>query len=170
MLLTAVEGGLNGTSVVEKIPPGKRLFTLSVSDTNLSYGFIRPNHHVDILAHIDLPDRGLTTFTVLEDVTVISVGANTVGSNSKEDGGATISFFVDAKDMELLSFAQKKGEFSLSVRNGKDLTKLSSRRGVDMKDFLDNKFIQNASGGTELEVTVKGKEKRRNNHEKNETK
>ena len=158
VLLTAVTGADMADRMAEKVPAGKRLFTMTISDHSAGLGFVRPNDHVDILAHMDLPGRGAVTFTVMQDVTLVSVGASSVISGEGA-GGASVSFFVDPDEFEVLSYAQVKGKFSLSLRNPNDTSKRPTDRGIDLNAFLDNRRISAASGGGELEVIEGGKKK-----------
>lgn len=157
IMLSAVQGATEASRMAETIPPGKRLFTLTITDTAASHGFIKPNDHVDILAHVTLPERGLTSFTVLQDMTLVSVGPSTILSDSgKSTGASDVSFFVDAKETEILAFAQRRGQFSLSLRNPLDVSHRDDTRGVDINEFLDHDGIHQASGGGALAVTEKG--------------
>jgi pilus assembly protein CpaB len=157
ILLTSLQGMGDSADLADKIPAGKRLFTLTIADTAAARGFIKPNDHVDVMAHLSLPNRGMTTFLVLQDITLVSVGSSTVLDHQGRSSGSDVSFYVDAKDIEMLSFAQKRGEFSLSLRNPMDSTKKPQNKGVDLNDFLDHDSIANASGGGELAVTSNGK-------------
>lgn len=159
ILLTAVQGGGDSQRMSEKVPPGKRLFTLTIDAKAAGYGWIEPNDHVDVIAHVVLPDRGATTFTVLQDVTLVSVGEATVLEHTGEAKGQDVSFFVTPEDFETLAFAQQKGEFSLSLRNPADIGTRETRRGVDINDFLDSRHVSDASGGGELEVIEEGQRK-----------
>lgn len=158
LFVTAVQGAAEVDRLADKVPPGKRLFTLSIDDRAAANGFIKPNDHVDILAHIRLPDRGLTTFTVLQDVTLVSVGRNSILDSEGASTGTDISFFVESQHSEMLAFAQKRGSFSLSLRNPKDIGKSKTSRGIDISEFLDYDGIYQVSGGSELKVLEKGKE------------
>ena len=121
---------------------------------------MRPNDHVDIISSMSLSARGETTFTLLQNVTLVTVGKSTSWSNAKGPTGSEIGFFVTPDEFELLSFAQKKGSFSVSLRNPEDISisvdkeKLGSD-GVDLGKFLDSKIIRSASGGGIFKVTIK---------------
>ncbi len=156
ILLSAVTGADMSDRMAEKVPPGKRLFTLNITDTSAGLGFVRPGDHVDILTHMDLPGRGPVTFTVMQDVTLVSVGTSSIISGESL-GGASISFFVKPEEFEVLSYSQSRGKFSLSLRNPKDTGVRKAGRGVDLNAFLDNQYIAPASGGGEFEVIEGGK-------------
>lgn len=167
ILLSMVQGAADAAGIADKIPPGKRLFTLTITNKAAGYGFVNPNDHVDVIANIELPGRGLTTFTILQDVTLVSVGARSVLDDEVRQGGTDVSFFVAPEDFEMLSFAQKRGNFSLSLRNPKDVGMLSrttpagERVGIDIERFLDHGVIAEASGGGALTVTVEGETARK---------
>jgi pilus assembly protein CpaB len=165
ILLTTVEGAGYKDSIAAKIPAGKRLVTLQIKDKVAGNGWIKPNDHVDIVANLELPGRGHTSFTLLEDVTLISVGKSTVWEDGKSSAGAEIGFFVTPEEVEFVNFAQERGEFSLSLRNPKDIKQRGTSRsdmgsaGVDMTNFLDHSSVRGASGGGALPVYVKGQKK-----------
>lgn len=159
ILLSMVQGARDAKGMAEKIPPGKRLFTLSIDSKAAGYGFVNPNDHVDIVAQIDLPNRGITSFTLLEDVTLVSVGARSVLQNGTRVSGSDVSFFVSPREFEVLTFAQKRGTFSLSLRNPRDIGKMQQnigKTGVDIDSFLDHNLVSEASGGGALEVEIDG--------------
>jgi Flp pilus assembly protein CpaB len=158
ILLSAVTGSDSADRMAEKVPPGKRLFTLSITDYAAGLGFVRPNDRVDILTHMELPGRGHVTFTVMQDVTLVSVGTTSV-LDGQGLGGTAVSFFVDPEEFEVLSYAQSRGKFSLSLRNPNDSSKRNAGRGVDLNAFLDSRSISRASGGGELEVIEGGRKK-----------
>ncbi len=162
LLLTAVDGAGSGNTVAGKIPPGKRLVTLQVKDKVAQKGWIKPNDRVDVIATMELPGRGQTAFTLLEDVTLVSVGKASVWDNGQVMEGTEIGFYAAPKDVEFISFAEKHGEFSLSLRNPQDVSVQDGTKanlgaeGIDMNKFLDHASISKASGGGELPVYVKG--------------
>jgi len=158
ILLTYLQGN-DKNSLAYKIPVGKRFFTLNIKDKMISNGWISPNDHIDILATINLPDRGETTFTILQDITLVTVGKNSSWQKQKANGGSEIGFFVTPKQFEVLSFAGRKGTFSVSLRNPEDTNLAQSKvgfgdQGVDMGNFLDSQIIRKASGGGNLKVTI----------------
>ncbi|MBI2522375.1 MAG: Flp pilus assembly protein CpaB [Bdellovibrio sp.] len=147
-------------AIAMKIPLGKRFYTMSINDKMLGQGWVRPNDHVDIITTMNLPDRGETTFSLLQNVTLVTVGKNTSWSTSKGPTGSEIGFFVTPDEFELLSFAEKKGSFSVSLRNPEDIANSVDKEtlgadGVDMGKFLDSKIIRSASGGGNFKVTIK---------------
>ena len=58
ILLFSMISDLNSShTMAEKIPIGKRLFTLMVETTQGPAGFLRPGDHVDIIAKMDFPEK-----------------------------------------------------------------------------------------------------------------
>ena len=162
ILLTGVEGATSGSAAANKIPPGKRLVTLAIRDKVAQKGWIKPNDRVDVITTMDLPGRGRTTFTLMEDITLVSVGKASVWAQGQNSEGTEIGFYASPRDVEFIGFAEKSGEFSLSLRNPEDLAKSGDgahdlgRDGMDMNKFLDHAAINKASGGGELPVYVQG--------------
>ena len=165
ILLTNVEGTGLSDSIASRIPPGKRLVTLKIKDAVASHGWVKPNDHIDIIANLDLPTRGHTTFTLLEDISLVTVGKATVWEDGKSSSGAEVGFFADPRQVEFINFAQKHGDFAIALRNPKDIKQVSDNSvdlgnaGVDMTNFLDSQAVRKASGGGDLPVYVKGKRK-----------
>ena len=106
---------------------------------------------------MNFPDKGPTSFTILEDVTLIAVGANSAfKKEDDEDVFATsVSFFVDLEKSRTLAFAKKHGSFSLSLRNKEDHAKSGVKKGVNHNNFLDSDLVSKASGGSELIINEK---------------
>jgi pilus assembly protein CpaB len=165
LLLSTIQGSHGQKDIARRIPPGRRLFTLNIDAKAAGYGFVNPNDHVDIIGHLNFPGRGLTTVTLLQDITLVSVGARSVIDAGKGKGGTDVSFFVTPKQFEILAFAQKQGKFSLSLRNPRDIGRLEKQTdrtsGVDINRFLDDQIINEASGGGALEVIVNGNKKKK---------
>ena len=158
ILLSNIKTKYLNQTLSDRIPEGKRLFTLQVQDSSqdLHNGFIRPNDKVDILASIPLEGRGNTVFTVLQNVSIVAIGKASIVSQELTPNGTSISFFVDNKDVEMLQFAKQHGSFSISLRNPKDLERRQSS-GIDVNSFLDYEGINKVSGGGKLKIKEKGK-------------
>lgn len=171
LLLAAVEGASTST-VAAKIPPGKRLATLEIADKAAGNGWVKPNDHVDIVVSMEIPGRGKTTFTMMQDVTLVSVGKATVWENGVSAQGSEVGFYVTLEELEFLRFAQAKGEFSLALRNPNDVSAKQigardlGKAGIDMRKFLDSGPVSQASGGGDLPVKVNGREIEGKNGEK----
>ncbi len=133
ILLTMVGGSTSNRSVADNIPPGMRLFTLSIDEPAVSNGFIRVHDHVDVIGHMDMGARGPTSFTMLSNVELIAVGKET--DPTKSPSASQVSFLVTPSEMEKLTFAQTKGSFRLALRSPEDQKAVDSTSGVDMQTF-----------------------------------
>ena len=158
ILLSNIKTKYLNQTLSDRIPEGKRLFTLQVQDSSmdLNNGFIRPNDKVDILASIPIEGRGNTVFTVLQNVSIVAIGKASIVSQELSPTGTSISFFVDNKDVEMLQFAKQHGTFSLSLRNPNDLDRRQSS-GIDVNSFMDYEGINKVSGGGKLKIKEKGR-------------
>jgi Flp pilus assembly protein CpaB len=158
IMFSALEGGTTKGTMSEKIPLGKRLFVLMLSDPLTKTGFIHPGDKVDILAQMNFPGKGNTTFTILEKVTLIAVGKEIDPRKGVE--GTKISFFVTPKEMERLRFAQREGSFFISLRNPLDKSNKASGKGVNMDTFLlTDKVYESAEQKIKIRSKKKSKKK-----------
>ncbi|NRA64549.1 MAG: Flp pilus assembly protein CpaB [Pseudobacteriovorax sp.] len=139
VLLSMIGGTFHEDSIANKIPEGKRLFMMTVKDSVAKNGFIRPGDYVDILTIMELPRKGLTSFTLLPKIQLVAVGKSLDPSTGIES--SEMSFFVTPKEMEVLKFAEGKGEFSLALRNPNDAKQLARSKGVDMQKFLESDML-----------------------------
>lgn len=129
-------------STPEKIPPGKRLFLLEVNFSTLEE-VINPHDHVDIVADLQLPEIGQTTFTILENMNVIGIGNEIEGIEvEQKNRNNLLSFYVTQKEAELLTFAKKYGSFSVILRNPLDNTESKSQDGMTVNHFFESSQIK----------------------------
>lgn len=138
VLVTSLES-VRGQSMTQKIPQGKRFIVLPVNDILVTKGHVKPNDRVDLLVEMDLPGRGATLFTLMRDITLVTVGAASIWSESSAGRAQDIGFFVSPNEEEMLKFAAQKARFSLSPRSQMENAKSepsSPSNGYDMKRFL----------------------------------
>jgi len=110
--------------LVGRIPPGKRAFSLAVSEQSGVSGFILPNHHVDVI-QIRPPTPGLanertTAESVLEDVLILASGTTFQNPTDRSIQSKTVTVAVTADEAEVLTAAQSKGQLSLALRGVND--------------------------------------------------
>ncbi len=156
IMFSSLEGGLTKGTMSEKIPMGKRLFVLMIADPLTSTGFIHPGDKVDILAQMDFPGKGNTTFTILENIKLIAVGKDI--DQKKGSEGTKVSFFVTPEEMERLRFAQREGKFFISLRNPLDQEKGQVSKGVNMDTFL---LMDRVYESAEQKVKIKSRNEKR---------
>jgi pilus assembly protein CpaB len=162
LLLTMVIANLRDDSIAGNIPSGKRLVSLKIVDSIARNGWIRPNDRVDIITSIELPGRGKTTFTLLRDITLISVGQATVWERGVASKGTEVSFYATPEDVEFINYAQEMGTFSLALRNPEEQEsaprvkggEFFRESGVDMQKFMEHKAVRDVLPS--IPVTIKG--------------
>ncbi len=129
-----IEGGKpRAKRFSESIEPGMRAVSIPVSGAAGVSGMVRPNDRVDILGSFTLPaangnleETEIVTLTVLQNVTVLATGTETVRSqmsnSSRASNYSTITILVTPREAELLVFTQQiKGSLALSLRNPGDV-------------------------------------------------
>jgi len=103
------------------VKEGWRAMSIPVDQVSSMGGLLQPNDHVDILGTFLKPEKkGWVTITLLQNVTVLAVGAPLFG---KDRGSSeTVTLLVTPEEAELLTFSVDKGKISLSARNEDDIT------------------------------------------------
>jgi pilus assembly protein CpaB len=143
------------SSFANKIPTGKRLYTLTYTQNPGPAGELSPGDHVDIIVDSSFPRKGRTVFTLLENIIIRAVGKFT--SSSKSYRKNNISFYVTAEEMERLSFAQANGSFYISLRNPFDKSFIENKAGYDLERFLMSKNVYE-SAQPSVEINFQDKE------------
>ena len=122
-------------SLLEKIPQGKRFYTLDVNLNSIS-SLIKVGDIVDILAHININGYGKATETILNHVRIIGIG-NNFQENSTNLNGNTLSFYLTPEEVKIISFMKSYSQFNVVLRNPNDFDE------ADNDSITFNKFIQN---------------------------
>lgn len=129
ILKNMIKNDISGKTIQEKIPPGKRLFILDVELGSLA-SIIQINDKIDIIAHMDIPEFGKVTETILDGISVVRI---------EEDHA--IGFYLTPDEIKILSFMKPYSSFSVAIRNPNDhLTEES--KAVTFNKFLQNEKIQ----------------------------
>lgn len=109
------------------IEPGKRAISVNITDTSGVAGLIQPRSHVDVLFTRPGSMAEAVTSTILEDVTVMSIGRVTeVAQNAAIDPKAArpqsqaATLIVTPEQARKLELAKNQGKISLSLRNPLD--------------------------------------------------
>lgn len=135
ILKTMVIKGNQDLSLQEKIPPGKRFYTLDV-DLNSMASLIKVGDRVDVIAHMDINGFGNATETILNRIKVIGIG-NNFEDNGASSEATSLSFYLSPEEVKILSFMKSYSQFSVSLRNPNDVD------SSDSESITFNKFIQN---------------------------
>lgn len=122
-LAKLTEPGVQGRSV--QIPPGMRVVSVKVNDTQTHSNMLAPGDRVDLLVtYSSRSQRGMTTKTktLLEYVEVFATGNKTVTDGSKDKDGQVknVSLLVTPEQANYVYLAERKGELSLVWRNISD--------------------------------------------------
>lgn len=124
----ASSGGVEGVAAI--IEPGKRAVSVSVNDTSGAAGLVAPRSHVDVLFTRTGSMAEAATTTILQDVTVLSVGRITEVTQSPASGtqaapapapsstqNRAVTLLVTPEQAEKVELAKNQGKISLALRN-----------------------------------------------------
>jgi pilus assembly protein CpaB len=128
------------------IPDGMRAVSISVTDISGVAGLLQPRAHVDVLFTRSGSMAEALTTTVLEDVTVLSVGRTTEAQQVQPSAaGASaqpnppnlnvsqqraVTLLVTPEDARKLELARNQGRLSLALRNPLDKSRLNAKEAV----------------------------------------
>ncbi|MBM3785368.1 MAG: Flp pilus assembly protein CpaB [Acidobacteria bacterium] len=133
--LSSVTGADGAASMIEE---GMRGVSVSIAESSMAGGLIQPRSHVDVLYTKPGSAAEAVTTTVLEDVTVLSIGrtveaqaapAAAAGtgtpapSPAPATGNRSVTLKVTPEQARILELAKNQGRVSLSLRNPKDKSK-----------------------------------------------
>ncbi|MCA9060543.1 MAG: Flp pilus assembly protein CpaB [Planctomycetaceae bacterium] len=157
------EPGERGTSVT--IPPGMRVWTLTVEATQIHSGMLQPGNRIDLVLNYDsyVDGRAVTiTRTVLQNVEVFAVDNQTQGAEEKGAAQAkTISVLVTPKDGTFLTMCQQKGKLTTMLKNAADDT--------DVQDIvMSEQALNERLNGSEERTSIREMQETLNNEEAGE--
>jgi pilus assembly protein CpaB len=146
-------------SVALKIPPGHRVFDLSVDDKTGGMGYIQPGDRVDVIGFF--PNNSGTspgqTQTVLRAVSVFGVDGNTIRSTSdgeKKKVASTIQLLIQDSQQEVMTTAAALGQMRVSLcPPGIDKGKVDS--GKDFLEWLNEKHSKPKSDSSNTELATR---------------
>ncbi|KKM11910.1 hypothetical protein SY88_06655 [Clostridiales bacterium PH28_bin88] len=100
------------------VAEGKRAITLAVDEVTGVAGFLVPGDRVDVVAHVELPDKRVITRLLLQDLRVLAVGSYLQRSNQTEPvkDMKTITVEVAPQDALPLVAAAEEGKIRLMLR------------------------------------------------------
>ncbi len=123
--------------IAATIEPGKRAVSVAFTDSSGASGLIQPRSRVDVLYTRGGALGDALTTTILEDVTVLSIGRNTEVQALSGVGGTkapapprsqnqTATLMVTPEEARKLELAKSQGKLSLSLRNPLDRSRVAS--------------------------------------------
>lgn len=147
----------SNTLLTAKTPSGKRAVTVMVDSLSAVGGLINAGDHVDIIAHLDVPDAGsdkkkTLTAMVFQDLQVLAINTNLDEPGQYDQQQSTpflkVTFAVEPEEAGLLAFANKNGKLELALRasNENDKQMVKSSTWKTLADYV----LQNQ--GAELDV------------------
>jgi|GEM_PF-1406223 len=117
------------------IPVGQRAFSLRVDESIAAGDFLRPGDRVDVLIVLESDalsevdpftrSRGDEALTLLQNVTVLTVGSTLENQQSNDDDDRrsrvrTVSIAVEPEEGDLLALARELGDYAIALRNPED--------------------------------------------------
>jgi Flp pilus assembly protein CpaB len=107
-------------SVANKIPPGHRVFDMSVDNNTGGMGYILPGDRVDVIGFFQGSQPGQVgqTQTVLRAVRVFGIDGNTIRDNKKADekkAATTIQLLIQDSQLEAMTTASAMGQLRVSL-------------------------------------------------------
>ncbi|MBI4889001.1 MAG: Flp pilus assembly protein CpaB [Acidobacteria bacterium] len=141
------------------IDNGMRAVSIPVSDVSGAAGLIQPRSRVDVLFTRPGSMAEALTTTVLEDVTVLSIGRNTEAAAAVPAAGGSasatpsqanlnvtatraVTLLVTPEDSRRLELAKNQGKLSLALRNPLDRSKLQNREAVTAESLDPQLFTR----------------------------
>ncbi|MCH2176521.1 MAG: Flp pilus assembly protein CpaB [Lentisphaeria bacterium] len=124
-----------------------RAISVNVDNTSSVSNLIKANDHVDIIATFRFPSQSgkgnldIVTLTLLQNVFVLATGQNYPNSDSvgrRAKSYNTLTFAVNAKEAEMLTFAQQFGKLNFTLRNPDDVYYEKEIQSVDFKYLEKN--------------------------------
>ena len=138
-LLESRLGEKTGLTVL--LTPGHRAIAVRVNEVVGVSGFIAPNDHVDVIAHVTYPPidaapaRQISKI-VLQNKRVLSVAQNTERKGGEAQVASTITLELTPEEAEKLSVASLEGQIVLALRATQD-NDVVHTQGSTTRDLLN---------------------------------
>jgi pilus assembly protein CpaB len=139
----AAKGGTFGLPFV--IPVGKRAVSIALAGESALAGLLKPGDRVDIVATLDLEEGKTLSTIVLQNISVIAVGAQITGAKEiktqeKQAGdGAILTLALTPQDAEKLSLIASKANLKLIGRPISE-EKIVKTTGATLSSVLANRI------------------------------
>lgn len=105
-----------------KVVPGKRAVTVAVNPVSGLAGMVIPGDKVDVLITFDTntnPSQSLTS-TIIQNIPILAVGANTTAGNQKDAALTTVTLQVTPAQAQELVLGTERGSIRLTLRSPED--------------------------------------------------
>ncbi len=135
----ATERQSAGRKLSASVPKGQRALTMPVNASSALGGMLAPGDRVDVIGTFTKSTEGAETSTVtlLQNVTVLAVGAQRDTTEARHDGQGGVghvTLAVGLEESELLVFSMNRGKVGLVLRNVDDIAIVDD---VPEKNFSD---------------------------------
>ncbi len=160
----ATLGGIEG--VAATIDPGMRAISVAYTDASGASGLIQPRSHVDVLYTRSGNLFESMTVTILEDVTVLSVGRTTEIQQSSaipakttvaRSANQTATLMVKPEEAKKLELAKNQGKISLSLRNPMDRSVEKESSPVTVEQIEPMLLMRSGTKRARMPANVKDK-------------
>ena len=122
---------VSAPGLAPRIPEGMRAVTVQMDEVIGVAGFLSHGSRVDVLTTMEVPQREgpsrIVSKTILQNVTVLTVGERTEKSDSGEKKVSIVTLLVSPEEAEGLTLASTKGTIRLALRNDQDETNTRTR-------------------------------------------
>ena len=150
LLPSKLSGAGARASVAAMISPGKRAYTILVTDDRGGGGHVLPNDRVDVVLTRQIPgsDQNVQSDVVLQDVRVLGVNMNADPQSVEKASPHTATLELTVDDAAKLALAAKVGELSLALRRtgAAELTPVRVLKVSDLGPFSVGS-VQNSTAG-----------------------
>lgn len=105
-----------------KVNTGRRAVTVAVNPVSALAGMVRPGDRVDVITTFNTegnPTQSLTS-TIIHNVPVLAVDANTATGNPRDEAPATVTLQVTPTQAQELVLATERGSIRLTLRSPDD--------------------------------------------------
>ncbi|MGC4068887.1 MAG: Flp pilus assembly protein CpaB [Polyangiaceae bacterium] len=106
-------------------------------------GLLRPGDRVDVLLSMGgSVDSSGATYTLLQNLLVLSVGGTTLrsdGTDKTYSRGATVTLSASVEQAQVLTEAMRRGKLTLTLRNTEDITIVEGIAETGAKDLVSSR-------------------------------
>lgn len=145
-----IEFALDNAS--SKIHDGYRAITIPVDDVSSLAFSLEPGDHIDLMTSVENPQRGSTTMTLLQNVTVLSTG-HLLGSYG-ESTYHTITLMVLPSEAPLIMHAMNHYDLSVVLRNPYDQETLQDLPMVTEKEIVEAGFLNHLQSQRDRHIRI----------------
>jgi len=127
-------------SASSRVEPGYRAVSIAVDPVASVSNLVQAGDHVDLITTLEIPgESNPSTLTLLQNVTVLSVGEALYAENQNQSY-STVTLMVLPTEANLINHSGKHGSLSLSLRNPLDVKTIRDVAIVSDNDVVRSAF------------------------------